>query len=1179
MGTLQEVKGASLVQGISFDPSDPDVCGPDIFTRLVPLPTHEAASLYSEEKAKLLRKVLQDITSKDNELATYLSSLQLDPDLVTTAAKAVSHTQDPLPPALLDSCALLSSDSGAPARLSKQLQSLAEKCIQVGDLVTEVGAMLEQENKKETLYQQQVGKRPNAIMSQLQKEYQKLTEAHAQARDSNLVLRQQLASHVPNLHLLSGPLEQVEQQLPSAQDVAVDEAAVTEVQRLMAKVEEMRKQRQMLEDQFREALQQDDITKALIIKDEKEDLQALFSRELDKHKPVVTLLEQNMAAQEKILKALTQANANFADTRRALLDILAKRTSKIDELLASYKALFELTEQSQKGLEFFGKLAASVGKLKDRVRGVAKVQEEERVKQLTQIPPQAYGAPGPKPAAYTPKLKDYLPYMGQHMQNLSLTGGMVPPFSSTSYTPASMPYTQTIQGKDSLTYTRDNVPVSPVYDGPLPPAKDPSPLYSSNQMNYSQPNFNQPSQAAFSAAATPYSSGASTPVPEPALTKDPASPYVPNQYGYNHNAGYYIQQPAVNSQQIFPTTTTDMQETAQQPPTYPTSQPYLSSAATPTFVVTSQPLPSSYQTSYTAPAQQAYQTSMAQSSTPAYMASSQQQQPYQDMSSQQPYISQVYPTSVPQPFQFSQQSASYQQGYQSPQQPYHSGSYQSYPSQQPTYQPPTSQHYPPEVSYQPPVTQTSSHQAPQHPTYPQYQAPVTQTSSHQAPVTQTSSHQAPQHPTYPQYQPASTSAQDCYGYQAAYYPVYTQATSTPVQTNSTATYQDTTVSWGQQYAAVPPAAMMPPQQRDLLSETLEPTPNSPPPHPQQEDTWELPADTSSSRHEDIEIGLRMADASLDLSPIEHIWDVMLANPAMFRTGEWLTGNGELSLRKQSVTLYQAGYISSPDCAYKHQSASLKVWKMELIKDRVVVGIHDDHTREKLLSDPDLDLDKAIQICMAAERTNKEIKVLQQRSDQEVSVIKKNYKDFWECLRDKDMERIKDLLKQAPTLKYYDPNKDVVLSVDASQHAIGAVLLQEDRPIAYASSALNDAQRHYPQIEKEALAIKFGCKKFHTYIYGKSLLIETDHRPLESIYKKPMDKMPPRLQKIFMEINQYGPNIKYKSGKELLIADLLSRDCQSYEILEENPIEILLITAFDNRSTTNIMKATKEDAEF
>ncbi|UYV73202.1 K02A2.6-like [Cordylochernes scorpioides] len=59
--------------------------------------------------------------------------------------------------------------------------------------------------------------------------------------------------------------------------------------------------------------------------------------------------------------------------------------------------------------------------------------------------------------------------------------------------------------------------------------------------------------------------------------------------------------------------------------------------------------------------------------------------------------------------------------------------------------------------------------------------------------------------------------------------------------------------------------------------------------------------------------------------------------------------------------YQPGQLS-PDCAYKHQSASLED---ELIKDRVVVGIHDDHTREKLLSDPDLDLDKAIQICMVS----------------------------------------------------------------------------------------------------------------------------------------------------------------------------------------------------------------------
>lgn len=61
-----------------------------------------------------------------------------------------------------------------------------------------------------------------------------------------------------------------------------------------------------------------------------------------------------------------------------------------------------------------------------------------------------------------------------------------------------------------------------------------------------------------------------------------------------------------------------------------------------------------------------------------------------------------------------------------------------------------------------------------------------------------------------------------------------------------------------------------------------------------------------------------------------------------------------------------------------------------------------------------------------------------------------------------------------------------------------------QPIGYASMALSPAQLNYPQIEKEATAIKFGCKKFHQYIYGKKLKVETDHKPLETIFKKPLN---------------------------------------------------------------------------
>ena len=56
------------MKGIEFDPNDPDVCGGDIFKRLVPMEAHEASSLYSEEKAKLLRLIGEMVAEKNDEL-------------------------------------------------------------------------------------------------------------------------------------------------------------------------------------------------------------------------------------------------------------------------------------------------------------------------------------------------------------------------------------------------------------------------------------------------------------------------------------------------------------------------------------------------------------------------------------------------------------------------------------------------------------------------------------------------------------------------------------------------------------------------------------------------------------------------------------------------------------------------------------------------------------------------------------------------------------------------------------------------------------------------------------------------------------------------------------------------------------------------------------------------------
>ena len=77
---------------------------------------------------------------------------------------------------------------------------------------------------------------------------------------------------------------------------------------------------------------------------------------------------------------------------------------------------------------------------------------------------------------------------------------------------------------------------------------------------------------------------------------------------------------------------------------------------------------------------------------------------------------------------------------------------------------------------------------------------------------------------------------------------------------------------------------------------------------------------------------------------------------------------------------------------------------------------------------------------------------------------------------------------APFLAYYDVNKPVIIQCDASQSRLGAVLLQEERPVAYSSRVMTQTEQNYAQIEKELLAIAYACEKFDQYIFGRSNVI-------------------------------------------------------------------------------------------
>ncbi|XP_064081464.1 uncharacterized protein LOC135198030 [Macrobrachium nipponense] len=116
-----------------------------------------------------------------------------------------------------------------------------------------------------------------------------------------------------------------------------------------------------------------------------------------------------------------------------------------------------------------------------------------------------------------------------------------------------------------------------------------------------------------------------------------------------------------------------------------------------------------------------------------------------------------------------------------------------------------------------------------------------------------------------------------------------------------------------------------------------------------------------------------------------------------------------------------------------------------------------------------------------------------------------------------------------SLQYYDPNLDLVIQCDASQNGLGSVLLQCGKPIAFASRALSETEKRYAQIEKETLAIVFSLRKFHEYVYGRKIIVESDHKPIASIVLKPLCNAPKRLQGMLLNILQYDVEIIHKKG--------------------------------------------------
>ena len=157
------------------------------------------------------------------------------------------------------------------------------------------------------------------------------------------------------------------------------------------------------------------------------------------------------------------------------------------------------------------------------------------------------------------------------------------------------------------------------------------------------------------------------------------------------------------------------------------------------------------------------------------------------------------------------------------------------------------------------------------------------------------------------------------------------------------------------------------------------------------------------------------------------------------------------------------------------------------------------------------------------------------------LMRKDAKWVWSETQEKAWSDIKTAISQAPVLRFYSLQDEVTLQCDASDTVLGAVLLQLQQPVSFASRALTQTETRYAQIEKELLAIVFACEKFDKYIFGRDVVnVETDHKPLEEIFKKSLCDAPARLQRMLLRLQRYNLKVRYKKDPLMLIADTLSR---------------------------------------
>ncbi|KAI0980163.1 hypothetical protein GJ496_005964, partial [Pomphorhynchus laevis] len=302
----------------------------DIFNNIMPLHAHQLSSLYSEEKANLLRRYITMVEDKNDQIGNVMSYLDSNDVALTYLANI-----DQIPDDLMECMIQFQNMKNYFENLLTSWKDLQSRAQQTQALFKTI-----QNSKHET--------------ETLHHELIQLSQSLTTAVNSNAVVETILKENVPNLYLLEYSKEALLEKLDDrAYLTDANKIKSDEFHKMLDKVKEMKDQRTQLIDDLRKQLQDDEIALSAFTKASPSEV---FHDALSKHNETIGYLNQNLSAQDTIVSTITEVNAKFAPFHRLLLEAMQRRDKQVKSIIHSFELIPKISEKIKEGSYFFDQL-------------------------------------------------------------------------------------------------------------------------------------------------------------------------------------------------------------------------------------------------------------------------------------------------------------------------------------------------------------------------------------------------------------------------------------------------------------------------------------------------------------------------------------------------------------------------------------------------------------------------------------------------------------------------------------------------------------------------------------------------------------------------------------------------------------------------------------------------------